>query len=220
MKDRIQWILKSEHFELIDLPNNYFVFRTSVVELRKKLLFDGPWMIQGHYLAVQRWSPNFNPYCNRVKKVAIWVRVPTPPMHMYSEECMWELGNMIGKALKVDLNTLTQGSNNSIQVERGKFVRVSVEVDLNRKLQSRFVLRKCIFIVEYEGLNVICFKCGEYGYKSKNCSLTKGTLETETSPEREKQTANTESPTVKTDKKQPLFSIPRVTINEEFGTWM
>ncbi|KAI9073365.1 hypothetical protein K1719_044706 [Acacia pycnantha] len=62
MKDRIAWILRSRSFELIDLPNNYFVFKTGNKDLRLRLLFDGPWVIQGHYLAVQRWSPNFNPY--------------------------------------------------------------------------------------------------------------------------------------------------------------
>ncbi|KAI9127411.1 hypothetical protein K1719_001970 [Acacia pycnantha] len=62
MKDRIAWILISKSFELIDLPNNYFLFKTGNRDLRLRLLFEGPWVIQGHYLAVQRWSPNFNPY--------------------------------------------------------------------------------------------------------------------------------------------------------------
>ncbi|XP_028791628.1 uncharacterized protein LOC114747457 [Neltuma alba] len=106
MKDRVGWLPRTNKFKLIDLPNNYFVFRTDNLELNRRLLFDGPWLIQGHYLVVQRWSPNFNPYCNRVHKVAIWVRVPTLLMHMYSEECMWERGNLIRKSLKVDMNTL------------------------------------------------------------------------------------------------------------------
>lgn len=88
MKDRLAWLLKSSLFELIDLPNNYFIFRYADMELRRRLLFDGPWLIQGHYLAVQCWSLNFNPYCNIVRKVAIWVRVPTLPIHVYAEECL------------------------------------------------------------------------------------------------------------------------------------
>ncbi|KAI9116253.1 hypothetical protein K1719_012420 [Acacia pycnantha] len=99
MKDRIDWILRSKSFELIDLPNNYFLFKTGNSDLRLRLLFDGPWVIQGHYLAVQR--------------------------------------NIIGKALKVDVNTLAQCNNRNMMVERGKFVRVSVEVDLNQPLKSR-----------------------------------------------------------------------------------
>ncbi|KAI9112583.1 hypothetical protein K1719_016506 [Acacia pycnantha] len=42
MKDRIAWILRSKSFELIDLPNNYFMFKTGNRDLRLRLLFDGP----------------------------------------------------------------------------------------------------------------------------------------------------------------------------------
>ncbi|KAI9078635.1 hypothetical protein K1719_039384 [Acacia pycnantha] len=34
MKDRIAWILRSKSFELIDLPNNYFLFKTGNSDLR------------------------------------------------------------------------------------------------------------------------------------------------------------------------------------------
>ncbi|KAI9092758.1 hypothetical protein K1719_027555 [Acacia pycnantha] len=40
MKDRIAWILRSKSFELIDLPNNYFLFKTGNRDLRLRLLFD------------------------------------------------------------------------------------------------------------------------------------------------------------------------------------
>ncbi|KAI9125165.1 hypothetical protein K1719_003781 [Acacia pycnantha] len=61
MKDRIAWILRSRNFELIDLPNNYFVFKSGNREMRLKLLFDGPWVIQGHYLAVREMEPKLQP---------------------------------------------------------------------------------------------------------------------------------------------------------------
>ncbi|KAI9080130.1 hypothetical protein K1719_037946 [Acacia pycnantha] len=38
--ERIAWILRSRNFELIDLPNNYFVFTSGNREMRLKLLFD------------------------------------------------------------------------------------------------------------------------------------------------------------------------------------
>ncbi|KAI9086698.1 hypothetical protein K1719_031292 [Acacia pycnantha] len=46
MKDRIAWILRSKSFELIDLPNNYFLFKTGNRDLRLRLLFDGPWDVE------------------------------------------------------------------------------------------------------------------------------------------------------------------------------
>ncbi|KAI9116630.1 hypothetical protein K1719_012288 [Acacia pycnantha] len=102
-----------------------------------RLLFDGPWLIQGHYLAVQIWSPNFNPYYNKVQKEAVLVRIPMLSMQVYAENCLLEVGNMIGKALKVDINTLAECHNRNMMVERGKFARVSVEVDLNQAPKSR-----------------------------------------------------------------------------------
>ncbi|KAI9087056.1 hypothetical protein K1719_031017 [Acacia pycnantha] len=46
MKDRVTWLLRSKRFDLIDLPNNYFVFRTKNSDLRLRLLFDGLWLIR------------------------------------------------------------------------------------------------------------------------------------------------------------------------------
>ncbi|XP_028775391.1 zinc finger CCHC-type and RNA-binding motif-containing protein 1-like [Neltuma alba] len=105
-------------------------------------------------------------------------------------------------------------------VERGKFARVSVEIDLNRKLQSRFMLRKRMFTVEYKGLEEICFKCGRYGHKLEICPLN---MERRTEPKEGKQNLpeNKESmPELKEDGKQALFSMPGVTLEEEYGTWM
>ncbi|KAI9102300.1 hypothetical protein K1719_023502 [Acacia pycnantha] len=60
LKDIIKWLLRSENFELIDLPNNYFVFRITKEALCNKLLFDEPWQL-GFY-----------------KDTTLLVRVPSP----------------------------------------------------------------------------------------------------------------------------------------------
>lgn len=141
---------------------------------------------------------------------------------------------MIGKALKVDMNTLAQGGKNARLVERGKFARVSVEIDLNKKLQSRFVLRRKIFTVEYEGLDAICFLCGKYGHKENDCpdkpkpsqpSAPQGTSPPSLGAEVGSSTEirpppvspQPESPALD---RQPLFSTPGVDPEVEFGEWM
>lgn len=232
MKDRIGWLLKSNDFTLVDLPNNFYVFTTKNMEIKKRLLFDGPWLIQGHYLAVQRWSPNFDPYCSKVRKIAIWVRIPTLPIHCYSEDILLELGNLIGRTLKVDLNTLAHCNNQRNMVERGKFARVSVEIDLNKKLQSRFVVRSRVFTVEYEGLDTICFRCGKYGHGQEICPLNQPgsppssekkdkarNHESQSRPEEQKPPA-TCSPPTETQERHSLVSVPGVSFSDEFGNWM
>lgn len=90
-------------------------------------------------------------------------------MHCYTEEMLREVGNKIGKVLTVDRNTLMKTGGQSAKMERGRFARVSVEVDLNKRLSSRFVILKQVFIVMYEGLDIICFNCGQYGHKREEC---------------------------------------------------
>ncbi|XP_054780737.1 uncharacterized protein LOC129288255 [Prosopis cineraria] len=134
--------LGSFDFELIDFENNYFTFRTANMEL------------------YQKWSSNFNLFINQQKKIALWVRIPILPMHCYAEEFMWEIRNTIGEALKIDMNNLAQVNHKSM-LERGRHAWISVEVDLTKQLHFRFVIRRKVFIVMYEGIAVICFYCGK-----------------------------------------------------------
>ncbi|KAL4271119.1 hypothetical protein AHAS_AhasUnG0021700 [Arachis hypogaea] len=62
----------------------YYVIRTEEKQLRQKILNDGPWVVAGHCIATQRWSPNWNPYNNKLTKIALGIRVPILPMHCYT----------------------------------------------------------------------------------------------------------------------------------------
>ncbi|KAK9190247.1 hypothetical protein WN943_018849 [Citrus x changshan-huyou] len=45
---------------VIDLENNYFLVRFRSVEDAVDALTKGPWLIMGHYLTVQPWTPSFD----------------------------------------------------------------------------------------------------------------------------------------------------------------
>ena len=66
------------------------------------------------------------------------------------------IGNLVGKTLKVDSRTYL--------TERGKFARICVELDLDKKLWTAIRIFGKELIVEYEGLHKICFCCGKYGH--------------------------------------------------------
>jgi len=70
-----------------------------------------------------------------------------------------------------EASTDSLGRNGMLSVDRGRYARICVEVDLSRKLRSRVVLRRRAFRVEYEGLGLICFKCGRYGHKTDVCPV-------------------------------------------------
>ncbi|KAI9094212.1 hypothetical protein K1719_026794 [Acacia pycnantha] len=89
--------------KVVPLSNEYYIVSFSSMEDRDYALYEGPWMIDDHYLLVQRWRPNFNPQradCQR--RIAVWVRIPDLPMEFCTVEALGMIGNMIGKMIKID----------------------------------------------------------------------------------------------------------------------
>ncbi|KAJ1440032.1 hypothetical protein SESBI_02265 [Sesbania bispinosa] len=77
--------------EVIDLDNEYFVIRFEDWDDLQHFFEDGPWMIAGHYIVIQRWKPGFSPYANDLRRVALWVRVPGLPIEYYDNKCSGSL---------------------------------------------------------------------------------------------------------------------------------
>lgn len=89
-------------FTMTDVPNKYYMIRFSSEKDLDFALQGGPWMVAGHYLMCQRWKPEFKPFNEDVRKQAVWVRIPELPVEYYEKHTLWEVGNIIGRTLKVD----------------------------------------------------------------------------------------------------------------------
>lgn len=114
-------------------------------------------MLADHYLLVQRWRPNFDPWkTESKKKIAAWIRIPGLPIEFYNHDSLWRVGGMIGRTLKVDMTTTI--------ASRGKFARLCVEMDLRKLLLPNFRALGRKYRIEYEGLHLLCFNCGKYGH--------------------------------------------------------
>lgn len=89
---------------------------------------------------------------------------------IFDEESLVDLGNMVGRTVKVD--PISMDGN------RSRYARVFVEVDLNQPLMPSITVFGESQIIEYEGLHSICFVCGRYGHKGNACSeaLKSGSL--------------------------------------------
>ncbi|CAN1122767.1 hypothetical protein LINPERHAP2_LOCUS1516 [Linum perenne] len=71
------------------------------------------------------------------------------------------LGNLVGRTVKIDFNTQT--------VERGKFARIAVEINLDDPLPPVVLLDGAFQQVEYENLPNLCFECGRVGHEKLSC---------------------------------------------------
>ena len=135
---------------VIDLPRQFYMVRFEREEEYLSALTGGPWRLFGSYLTVQAWSPTFY------------------PLNLYHPKILMGIANGLGKPVKVDLTTQS--------VDRARFARVCVEVDLSKPLRGTVLINGERFFVAYEGLANICASCGMYGHLVHQCS--KGTQET------------------------------------------
>lgn len=114
-----------------------------------------------HYLTVQHWNPNFDAETAKDTKIPVWIRIPKIPMHCFDKDFLADIGNRFGKTLRIDETTY--------MAARGRFGRVSVEIDLTKPLKSKFRFRRHIHTIEYEGLHSACFHCGKFGHRIDLC---------------------------------------------------
>lgn len=64
--------------------------------------------------------------------------------------------------VKVDKNTLSR--------ERGKYVRLCIQVNLIKLMLVMFSIKGRYYKVEYEGLHLLCRLCGRFGHSTGGCT--------------------------------------------------
>ncbi|CAN1778832.1 hypothetical protein LINPERHAP1_LOCUS14527, partial [Linum perenne] len=168
---------KSGSIQVSDAANSFFLVRFSDQDDYQRAAFRGPWKIYDYYIAVARWTPQFNEE-KPIEKILTWVRLPRLPIHYFNQLAVSRIGNHIGRTVRLDLAT-TEGA-------RGRYARVCVEVDISKPLIGKYMIEDRTFLVEYESLENICHHCGIYGHKIDNCSekvVPHSDLETDAIPD-------------------------------------
>ncbi|KAI9127684.1 hypothetical protein K1719_000677 [Acacia pycnantha] len=98
IRDRINRMWRPrDPLKLIPLNNGYYIVSFSNKEDKEYAFQEGPWMIEDHYLIVQRWHPNFNPWKADLKcNIAAWIRLPDVPFEFYNVESLRRIGGTAG----------------------------------------------------------------------------------------------------------------------------
>ncbi|KAK5841702.1 hypothetical protein PVK06_004025 [Gossypium arboreum] len=92
-------------FHLKDIKNDYFLAKLQCIEDYNKALSQGPWIIYGQYLIVQPWKKYFSPMKSYPSMVLAWIRLPGLLGFMYKRRILEEVGGLVDKVVKFDLNT-------------------------------------------------------------------------------------------------------------------
>ncbi|CAN1750211.1 hypothetical protein LINPERHAP1_LOCUS3969 [Linum perenne] len=148
---------------IVDLDKNCFMVKFANDQDYFKALMGGSWMILDHYLIVHQWDPYFRVSDDLPKKMVAWVRFPHLPIHFYHAQVLTSLSNLVGKTIKIEFNTQ--------RVERGKFARIAVELDLSEPLLPVVLLDGATQHIEYENLPTLCFDYGRIGHEALCCPL-------------------------------------------------
>ncbi|KAI9127967.1 hypothetical protein K1719_000960 [Acacia pycnantha] len=142
--------------DVFDLENDFFLVSFQLMEDYMEALTGGPWVVMDAYLNVARWRPEFCPKNEKIESVVAWVRLPDLPAPLFDKKFLLNLGNAIGKAIRLDIHTA--------QRARGKFARLCVELDLTKPLIPEFRVENQTLSIVYESLGLLCNKCGWFGH--------------------------------------------------------
>ncbi|CAL8078085.1 unnamed protein product [Prunus armeniaca] len=72
------------------------------------VLTEGPWIIAGQYLTLQKWQPGFCPAAAHITQMTMWIRVSAIELECFDVWALERTGNLLGKLLKIDALTTSQ----------------------------------------------------------------------------------------------------------------
>ncbi|KAI9075964.1 hypothetical protein K1719_042086 [Acacia pycnantha] len=122
------------NIDIFDLENDFYLVSFQHSDDYMEALTGGPWVINDAYLNVARWCPEFSPKSERIESVVAWVRFPDLPAPLFDKKFLLNLGNVIGKAIKLDVLSVVYESLGLLCNKCGYFGHVKeVCEDFHRK---------------------------------------------------------------------------------------
>ncbi|XP_008807968.2 uncharacterized protein LOC103720159 [Phoenix dactylifera] len=155
--------------ECFVLMDGFFAVRFANEDDRKAAMVNGPWMVAGQLLAMDRWRPNFIPDDEGVSRVVVWLRLPRLPLDYWKKPTILRITASAGTPLALD-GVTEQG-------RRCGFARVKIALDCLAPLKPGTLVRGTSKgVVEvfwqgfiYENLPAPCSRCGRIGHAVTEC---------------------------------------------------
>lgn len=159
---KLRQIWNMQGTKVVDMGCGYFLVQFLKKGDYLEAVLEGSWLVSGSYLQVQDWTPKFRVHHTAPQSTTVWIRISELPPHLCPSNVISAIGEAVGKVIRVDYNTSG--------LQRGKFARIAVNIDLKQPLVSKFTIDGEEFKVEYENLSELCIFCGMYGHLDANCA--------------------------------------------------
>lgn len=88
--------------DCVDLTYSFFLVRFYSDEDLDHVIQKGLWFIEEHFLSLRPWEPFFKPSTTNVSLIVVWIRLNELPFELYEIEVLKQIGDSIGKVLRVD----------------------------------------------------------------------------------------------------------------------
>lgn len=140
-----------QYFQLMNLDNEYFVVRFKSKVDYTKALSQGPWVVFGHYLTMQPWSPLFSTTQDFSLNMVVWIHFLGFPSVFHKSSVQAAVGEVIGQVFKVDYSTESMvtsenyGSRMIVQrksqqnVHQGRLNMEGIENFVDKKMAQDFI---------------------------------------------------------------------------------
>lgn len=112
----------------------YYIARFELKRDCMHALLNGLWKIFDHYVVPWRWKSDFDSKTTKVDKMTVWVQLPSLPMEYFRDDVIKMILEHAGTHLKLDRKTAG--------VEREKFARAAIEIDLLKPLVSMVCIQR------------------------------------------------------------------------------
>ena len=127
------------------------------------------------------------------------------PIEFHEPSALLKIGQAIGPILHIDSHTTSN--------VRGRFARLCVQVNLDKPLINTIQFGKMAQMVQYEGLNSLCFAHGRIGHRKESCAYL---IREQPAQDSHKVMPNSASPSLELSN-----VIPSSTFEDKtYGEWM
>lgn len=97
-----------EELDILNLGHDFFLIKFDHQADLDIVLIEGPWIIQDHYLTMQRWQSDFILAQAIVSSTLAWIRLPGLSMVYYDNNALRAIAYCIGTLAKINSNMSLQ----------------------------------------------------------------------------------------------------------------